>query len=41
VLDAGAPYVFEPGASGQTRVLVMAEFDTASLLGPVAARQGG
>jgi len=26
-------YLFEPGAKGQTRVLVMAEFDTASLLG--------
>ena len=27
-------YLFEPGAKGQTRVLVMAEFDTAGLLGP-------
>ncbi len=27
------PYLLEPGAKGQTRVLVMAEFDTAGLLG--------
>lgn len=29
-------YVLEPGVKGQTRVLVMAEFDAASLLGPGA-----
>jgi len=27
-------YLFEPGAKGQTRVLLTAEFDTAGLLGP-------
>ena len=33
-------YLLEPGAKGQTRVLVMAEFDTTRLLGPGGARGG-